>query len=770
MLQTSKTFRIFVSSTFSDLKEERNALQKHVFPKLRDLCMQHGCRFQAIDLRWGVSEEASHDQQTMKICLEEIRRCQRVSARPNFIVLLGDRYGWCPLPYEIPADEFEAILQNVSHADEKELLTHWYTRDDNAVPPVYDLQPREGEFTDSAKWKSVEHRLRSILLATIQNLPLTLDERLKYEASVTEQKIHDGVLSVEGIESHVFCYFRKIDNLPKDRQAQDFVDLTSDNIFDQDAWDRQEALKTRLKTRLPADHIYEYHTSWPYQPSEESLQRLCTRVEHDLKHIIEEEIRGIEQIPELQQEIKSHLDFAREHAEHFTGREDILTRIKDYLTSNTRQPLIIHGRSGSGKTAVLAKAALESATNHDNAIMITRFIGATPASTQIRSLLGDICRQIAETYDDIRPISTNYQVLIQDFPQRLALATAQHPIVLFVDALDQLSPTDNALALMWLPRPLPENVKLIVSVLDEPGKTAHCLQTARGIFPSKIFVPLTDLSPDHGEELLDKWLAEANRALQPHQREEILSKFIQTGLPLYLKIAFEETRCWKSYTNRDTTVLTPGVPDLIHALLERLSLPRNHGEMFVSRVLGYLAAARNGLTEDELLDILSQDDEYFAYFLTQTHHDLPTHSDNEHRLPVVLWSRLYYDVQPYLTRRNADQTVLLSFYHRQLAQVVTQRYLSKKPKYIKFHQALADYFQEQSLGPRKVAELPWQLTELGSWARLKTVLSNLPFLNAAWDLDGHEVMEYWSNVTRNLGCRVDEAYAAHWSEALLQGT
>jgi Domain of unknown function (DUF4062) len=55
MSQASKTFRIFVSSTFGDLKEERNALQRRVFPKLRELCLQHGCRFQAIDLRWGVS-------------------------------------------------------------------------------------------------------------------------------------------------------------------------------------------------------------------------------------------------------------------------------------------------------------------------------------------------------------------------------------------------------------------------------------------------------------------------------------------------------------------------------------------------------------------------------------------------------------------------------------------------------------------------------------------------------------------------------------------
>ena len=63
ILFVTRTFRVFVSSTFEDLKQERDALQREaepgvfhheVFPKLRKLCEQHGVRFQAIDLRWGV--------------------------------------------------------------------------------------------------------------------------------------------------------------------------------------------------------------------------------------------------------------------------------------------------------------------------------------------------------------------------------------------------------------------------------------------------------------------------------------------------------------------------------------------------------------------------------------------------------------------------------------------------------------------------------------------------------------------------------------------
>lgn len=88
--------RVFVSSTFTDLKKERNALQEQVFPKLEQLCVQNGFQFQAIDLRWGVSSEAGLDHRTMRICFDELRRAQEISPEPNFLILLGHRYGWVP--------------------------------------------------------------------------------------------------------------------------------------------------------------------------------------------------------------------------------------------------------------------------------------------------------------------------------------------------------------------------------------------------------------------------------------------------------------------------------------------------------------------------------------------------------------------------------------------------------------------------------------------------------------------------------------------------
>jgi hypothetical protein len=93
-LRRRPVIRVFVSSTFTDLKHERDALQREVFPKLEQLCASRQFQFQAIDLRWGVPTEASLDHRTMRICFEELRRSQEISPQPNFLILLGNRYGW----------------------------------------------------------------------------------------------------------------------------------------------------------------------------------------------------------------------------------------------------------------------------------------------------------------------------------------------------------------------------------------------------------------------------------------------------------------------------------------------------------------------------------------------------------------------------------------------------------------------------------------------------------------------------------------------------
>ncbi len=83
--------RVFISSTFRDLQEEREHLVKKIFPEIRALCRERGIMFTEVDLRWGLTEEDVALGQVIRTCLEEIDKC-----RPYFIGITGERYGYVP--------------------------------------------------------------------------------------------------------------------------------------------------------------------------------------------------------------------------------------------------------------------------------------------------------------------------------------------------------------------------------------------------------------------------------------------------------------------------------------------------------------------------------------------------------------------------------------------------------------------------------------------------------------------------------------------------
>ena len=185
-------FRLFVSSTFADFRAEREALHQDTFPKLRSLARQHGGDFQPVDLRWGVTEKAAFHQQTLNICLEELRRCQDSTRRPNVLVLLGDRYGWRPVPTQLEAAEFEALARVMSRADRLR-LNGSYRRDDNARDPVYYLAPQSA--LGAIEWGEEEQELRDLLARAAAQVFAATDWRLtKYQASATHQEILQGAL------------------------------------------------------------------------------------------------------------------------------------------------------------------------------------------------------------------------------------------------------------------------------------------------------------------------------------------------------------------------------------------------------------------------------------------------------------------------------------------------------------------------------------------------------------------------------------------------
>ena len=102
----------------------------------------------------------------------------------------------------------------------------WYRKDEIAVPAVNCLQPRTGPYTIYGNWEKIEVRLRSIFQDAISTMNLDEKDRLKYEASATEQEIMQGALNppkeVLDAKEHVFGFFRNPDTPPTPPPASTF--------------------------------------------------------------------------------------------------------------------------------------------------------------------------------------------------------------------------------------------------------------------------------------------------------------------------------------------------------------------------------------------------------------------------------------------------------------------------------------------------------------------------------------------------------------------
>jgi len=860
--------RVFVSSTFGDLQKERNLLQADVFPALERYCAEREFQFQAIDLRWGVPGEAALDHRTMRICFDELRRSQQISPKPNFLVLLGDRYGWQPLPEEISEKEHAELEANspkvVSNA--REVLAQWYRRDENAVPPVYLLRSRHelpdgrdyaNPQKDNPSWKAVQQLLWAVItqaypaidranrFAHTPKLSEPLPSIAKFQASATEQEIWLGALAVKDASEHVVAWFRDIrepEQYRIDKRAEDFFDhefFQGDDAPRQAARELREALERKLgKVISPVPvSLRESASKQRLEVTDDHLPEMCCYIQDELTRLIDQEISeywklqrpiaskprqkedlaaqapdlpiNLLELRKLELEQQAHERFGTEREANFVGREQELAAIKKYLDDEDRKPLVVYGPSGTGKTALLARAAtLAESGNHK---VITRYLGITPRSSTLRDLLVNLCCELREPSTAPQSLPTDMTAALQAEFDRLQIAAGRRqPVALFIDALDQLDPADNAHGTYWLRSPLPPGIKTVVSCLWDPDLGQSSTEDDNGATntPSREAstvnqpylslqgrqlvdraIAVESLTAKQARELLERWLTNRDvgrtekRKLTAAQWKAIEERIGPPGAtacrrPMYLRVLFEECRQWPSWKKVVSEELGEDTSAQLRRLLHRLSEPSVHGRELVSAALGYLVAARRGLSENELLEVLRADPEYKTHLeraSAEFHHELPRDAK---RIPVALWSRLRFDLDPYVSEQAAPGATVVHFYHRPVAQVVMEEFLPDLNCKDDVRQRLAEHFGTGSLSDlysafltvdafahlqnrnmRQADELPWLLLQLKSWKRLYEYLSFPDILRQLWDWDPHGCLRYWSAIEGETPYRLVNAYS-----------
>lgn len=734
--------RIFISSTFNDFIEEREALNTKVFPNIKTFCESKGLSFQAVDLRWGISASAAQEQKTVDICLEEIERCQKISPKPNFVVLLGDRYGWQPLPVAIEKAEFESIVDFAYRFNEqsdditdisKSILETAYKLDENAIPPVYTLQKLPS--SKEREFQNIEERLLHLLRRSAMSIELTPTQQEKYFLSATGYEIIKGAINQldqeNGTEDQILCFFREIEEI------ESYADIDYEKL------NRLKSIKGYLREKFK-DNSYEYKVKIEKETSGQSyLDKFCSDVKLRIEKIVNDRIKMIaNSMSEHKIEKLIQNEFYQERIRSFVGRDDIINEALDYIRNSTGRVLVIHGRRGVGKTSTTAKIVekvFEKFSAHN--FIVYRFVGITVQSCNAFSLLRSMCIEIGEYYKKDAPYMRSYNEAINGWHESLKLAHESAPLVIVIDAIDQLFCTDGADELDWLSETLPEYVSLIVITRD-----GEYVKRVANKLDKPIVKEILPLDISQAEQVLEQWLAEKSRTLTAQQYSEILDKFSENGLPLYLHFAFSQAVKWKSY---ESVHISLGINGIIKDYFDILSEDYNHGRLLLSYVLSYIAVSKNGLSESELIELLSNNDAVMKDYRRRS-----PNSPEVDTIPFICWSRLYSDIAPYIKEVYIDNAVLLQFYHLQVQDVVSEIYLAQDEE-IELHRQLGKYFYncrshlregEECPNLRKLSELPFHLMRSNEMEKLIVLLTDTSYLKAkvdAYRLDDLIDEFYW---------------------------
>ena len=545
----NRVIRVFISSTFRDMQDERDELMKKTFPVLRRKAAERDVTLTELDLRWGITPEESESGKVIEICLWEIE-----NSVPFFVGIIGNRYGWIPSP----GDLGESLRERFSQVD------------------CY-----------------VERQL-----------------------SVTEMEMQFGVLE-----------------RPEDMHAFFF-------IKEQEADDVDEPGKlAALKSAVRSNGRYPVST---YSSPED----LANQVEDAFTKLLDE-LYPEGALSELEIERIGQRAYLNSLCQNYIRTDANFAIIDEWMADWEKHQLVITGASGLGKSALVANWVKEKLTIGDVLPyrIIYHFVGNGGSTGSHGHVIKVLCDEIRDRYGfetDSKEDMTDEKAL-EKLINRVA-AEGDKPLLIVLDAINQIIDVDNSKQLNWLPIP-PKKVKLLFTTLED-DRTMEVFRNRH--YPVFTLQPLTKVQR---EEMVRGYLSIFSKKLQPYQVEHIVTDR-QCENTLVLKTLLDELVNFGIFEKLDekigTYLGTSSVEEFYGILLKGYEV--DFGESFVKHILSLIAVSRNGLSEEELLAITKE---------------TPLH-----------WSQFFCAIRQHLVVKNG----LISFAHSYLRKTVHIRYIERKSR------------------------------------------------------------------------------------------
>ena len=713
----NRVARVFISSTFLDMKEERDYLGKVVFPRIETFCKKRGVEFVPIDLRWGITENQAQNGKTLEICLKEINH-----SRPFFICLLGDRYG----------------------------------------SPI----------------SSLKGELNETFLKDYPNVNGYKTE----DIGVTEAEIRHGVLDVTDEVKAYFCF------------------RASSSVVSCDP--RLTKLKDEIRNDPRNFSVYEYVKSEDGQGNKSSwLQKLGEKIESAVMVWIDKTWSNGSDLSWLERQNLEQSAFERSRSRLYVsnpGDYDALDAFAEGVGDSL--VLAVTGESGLGKSSLLINWANHYREKNSNALVLAHYVSASEGSDQPENIL----RRLTETLEPsafVGENNGNYSerleqgnsfvdmigyfwnrikrflgvkenlkkkekiqssrldrgISLDDLKNVFAIAVNRRlsenpnsPIIIVIDGLNQLSESDDAKILAWLPEH--PKTRVIVSTVDSDKETSDAIK--RRQWGTYKIQPLT---AEQKYKIIKKTLEDRGRSLSPERTQKITESPVVTN-PLALCVLLDELCCFtdfksqldsKEETQLDLAIAnytdSTSIEELLWKIFERVEeslswLNKTSDEETVVPLLASLiAVSRHGLTDGELRMISGYNQLVVSTFLS------------------------VFDVH------LVDRSGRYSYSHNYIRKVIEKRHESKLSDR---RQQLVEFFDkmehpedvyldnaEVDIETRKLAhmcafkrrcqEVPWQLKELGHWERLYEFLLDFDVFDELYDGElTSDFCLYWNELSK----------------------
>ncbi|PIK39181.1 hypothetical protein BSL78_23980 [Apostichopus japonicus] len=813
-----KIVQLYVSSVLSDMESERTVLMSKVFSKgLRQFCKEWGYELQVMDPHWGLKDVWMDNHKHADICLDLLEKCKTAANGPFFLMMVGQKLGYQPLPKQLNLDEFSVITSGIKkekdaliaawktklaaiesldnkglsvedggtlisrsmsissqrsqrsfgskagfktgvskmmkslkaanlvskrrssvygdHSEPKEdpevtaqkaaekecddnlvAMETWYKLDLNQIPPrTSELR----DFTSSDKikkqrarnqWTMIYKQLLDIIKKYLSEKVVTAERWTELLETLPESELRTALpMGAPAKSDAVYVINRNIPDLRRNLQdftAKEYIDLLQmKSEVDDPSYERVQNLKYDVLPNVVGEqNIKEVSVRWhkdgisgqsdrTHSLYLDNVSQACHDVLRSRLERFLETDQGSKVIPtdDLYEDVAQHALFAQTRCKTFFGRKETLREVKDYLQSDLRQPLVFHGEPGIGKSSLIAKSLelLPKWMDSHLAFIVYRFVGATPSSCDTHALVGSICRQICHLYDlEQSTIPEDFYGVVNDFEVKLGSASSDNPLVMLLDGLDELQ--TNRKDLSWLPKTLPEHVKMILTI--QSSDEYDDLKILKKQCPSAKYLAIPPLSQKEIAFLLNYQLTTADRTLTETQHTVAMEMCQVNPNPLFLTLLCNEASRWRSFAEKRETYLPNELRKLVNATF--VQLESSHGDSVVRRALGYLTAAEFGLSWTELEDLLSLDDTVMV--------DVTTHNATRlwHFPPGLLY-RLMKDLEPWLTTVKMDGVWLYQWSHQEFRHAATERYLNMRDKAPSYHLALAEYYMSKWADKRK---------------------------------------------------------------------